>query len=352
MISCCLLASYLVPSVVAARESRPADVPPEHVLGQLADTQKRLRAWYIEYQSERDSSGIYIHRIVAAREPDQFYAWSFHGSDQTHWTDDALQQRLVVTSSGAFNEFTHSRRFWTMPLPTTAPLPGSAPEEFMFVVLGWWPFQGRPSPELANGAPTTIPGALQSNSYKVLSSQERVRDRWCHVMEFPGRDTWWLDAERNSVPIAREMRDPESGNLMQRVEMMDHRQVQPGIWVPMAFQNTLYEMGRKAGATQPYVKMRASLKVLEVRLNDDVSPSLFSFRPRPGSIQIFEDGTWKQQTAGGTEYLNDLAAWIAKTVAPREPAFRGTSARVVVEWAVLVAVLIAIMYRPRRRQVS
>jgi hypothetical protein len=271
-----------------------------------------LHAWFIEYQStpnadSSDRDGRFVHRIVAAIGPDRFYHWGAHGTDRYGWSDDPYQQRLIISGPSAVIEFPAIRSFHEFTMKPPDPLPGTAPQELIFVALGLWPFPSRPAPHLADGTPCDLREVAASAAYHLAPKQQTVNGRSCYILENPGHDRLWLDLDRGSALLAREFYDPQSGTRLQRIELTDHREIAPGIFFPMRWRNIIDD---------PQAPVDASITVLDVRLNDAVPASLFEFHPQAGSVRVFDDGHFQQAAPGGTDYLDKLVAWIKEQSPP------------------------------------
>jgi len=302
-----------LPTVGISSESRKATLTTDEVRQRLLDAHRRVRAWYIEYESPRElmKSGqeeSYLRRVVAAKVPDLYFHWNAHGTLGLEWEDDPLQQRFIMGSSFVVADRPPQRSYIYMTWAPEDPLPGTAPNEFLFVALGWWPFPKRPPPTLFDGAAAVLPAIASSADYRVRPDQELVGERWCHILEYPGRDKLWLDCDRGCAILVREMYGPNPGQLFQRIEASGHREVQPGIWVPATFRNMV------PGVRDPKDNQAVDsiINVLNVRLNEDVKDDLFEFEPLPGSIELTVDGVVNQEAAGSEDYLNEVVDWIQR----------------------------------------
>lgn len=309
----CTIFLSLLCSLDATEENRPAVLSSEELRQRLAKLHSDIHVWYVEYESVPDNDpaqpqGAHVHRIVAARAPDQFYHWSAKGTAAYTWRDDPLQQRLTINSSSAVSEKPIDRTFIITSMKPDDPLPGTIPQEFLFVTFGWWPFEERPAPRYKGDTPSVLRDIARSPNYAVNPVQQLVDGHWCHVLEYPKHDRLWLDCERNCALLAREILNPKTGSILQRIEMKEHREVKPDIWVPMEFRNILFE---ESGQKRDRRKLLdVVIKVLNVKVNEPLSDTLFSFEPRPGSIQYFGDGRFEQKVPGGTEYLDEIVGWI------------------------------------------
>ena len=174
-------------SAAQGSDSIPATLSLDQLRSAILDTQSRIYAWRVVYESDRNSAsgdhGAFLHREVAAKSPDRFFHWSSHGYPQSDWRDDLYQQRLTLSSNFSVVERPGHRQFRFFSLSPTSGLPGSMPGEFLFFALGWWPFSARPAPTLVVGAPTALTLVATSQKYKL---QERMELVGGAVVPYPG----------------------------------------------------------------------------------------------------------------------------------------------------------------------
>ena len=340
-----------LPTVGMPSEYRQATLTTDELKQRLLEAHRRVRAWYIEYESSRElmengQEESYLRRVVAAEVPDLYFHWNAHGIPGLEWQEDPLQQRFIMGSGFIVADRPPQRSYTFLTSAPDDPLPGTAPFEFLFVALGWWPFEKRPSPTLFDGAPAVLPAIVASEEYRVHPEQELVGQRWCHILEYPGRDKLWLDCERGCAILIREMYGPDPGRLFQRIEASGHREVQPGIWVPARFRNTV------PGALDPKDKeiVDSILDVVNVRLNEDVDNDLFRFEPLPGSIELTVDGTVRQEAAGCEDYLNEVVDWMQRNdLVWTAPTGNSGSVLALVEYSLLAAGTVALAVVISRR---
>ncbi len=293
----------LCPAASALADDSPR-LTPEQFRQCVVTSLAKIQAWHVEYESTRgtDSQGRYIHRVVAARQPDKFFHWSTHGTRTTDWRDDPFQQRLTLAGTQGVIERPFHRQFRIFPLPDQDPLPGTMPEEFVFLALGWWPFPKRPCPSNSEGIVTGLQSISISGKYRLVPTPEAIEGRWCQILEAPGRERVWIDCNHGCALLRRELFDPKTGTLLQRIESTGHREIQPGIWVPSAFRNRIINAQAESA--------ESTLKILNFSINEQVRDDLFVFHPLPGSIQSKGEESAKQVVPGGTDYLDGLVDWI------------------------------------------
>jgi hypothetical protein len=301
--------------VEAASAVSPAPISVQQLRSQIAKSQAGIRAFYVEYQSSADDDvpdapGRYLHRFVAAERPDKFYHWSTKGTSLYSWQDDPLQQRLILTRDLVTIEYPNDLAYRVISLPENGPLPGTAPLELLWAALGWWPFDKRPAPLIQDDVPTALSQIIQSSKYVMGDTLQRVDGRWCYLLEFPFHDRLWFDSERDCALLAREVLDPQTGTPIERFELKDQWQVQPQIWVPRAIHHVTHNASTTENPARQNID--TTLKILDIRVNEEVPRSLFSFRAGPGAIRIYDDGHFEQQVVGGMDYMDGMVDWLKR----------------------------------------
>jgi hypothetical protein len=330
-----------------AGDRRPAIPTTTELRQRLLEANARIRAWYVEYESIEElaageAAKSYLHRVVAAKAPDRFFLWNAHGSPELDWREDPDQQRLHLIASTAIAEQPFHRSIRTWPWPGEATVPGTAQREFLCVALGWWPFEKR-APPTPGDLPTVLPAVARSLDYVVNPQQEMVDGRWCHILEYPGRDKLWVDCERNCAILAREAFD-EKGRLRGRIEARGLYEVGSGIWGPREFRNIIFDPdipnGQGAGIAKT---LDALMRVLDIRVNEQVSDELFRFEPLPGSIQT-EKEIIKQEFPGATNYLSDLVAWLQRRgFSPALIPYSGSATEAILEYGIIGGGVVALI---------
>jgi hypothetical protein len=343
-----------------AGDLRPAALTRGELRDRLLEANSRIRAWYLEYESRgpgRAGEGVSdVHRVVAAKMPDLFFHWSSHTHPRLDWREDLYQQRLTLFPDRAVAERPAHRQFCVIPLPGDAPLPGTMPQEFLFLALGWWPFPHRPPPRMAGDAASVLPAMASSPRYALRAHQELLCGRWCHVLEYARHDKVWLDLGRGCVIVAREAYNSETGGILQRVESREHREVQPGIWVPFEFGNTIFGTASSASeGTRVFKTVDATLHVLEVRLNGDVQDSVFRFEPLPGSVETDANERTRQVVPGGLDYLEEVIQWINRffVFAPTDAGATWATSEALIEYGIICAAVVGLLgsrIRARRQR--
>jgi hypothetical protein len=351
---CALTAWTLLAAGTAVAQSPPAAWLSAAVRAEVLRAQQKVHSIYVVYRSDMSSRGppyppgSYLHRVVAAKAPCLLLHISTHGHARLDWSDDPLQQRCYVTADHWYVENRVNRTYFEGALRPGDPLPGSMPDEFFFLATGLWPLDGRPAPRREGKEPFMLCEVAASAAYVVRPTQERVGERWCHVLERPGVDCLWLDAERGFTLLARECHQVPGGAARQRFELSGQHEVAPGIWLPAAIRNIHYEAEPDSpGGTERKVK-DALLQVLEARVND-VEDDLFVFCPPPGALRLDTAGP-AQTEPGGHDHLDALAHWAEVNCLETDPTANGTALGYLAGLPVLVLVAAAEGWRRRREK--
>ena len=87
-----------------------------------------------------------------------------------------------------------------------------------------------------------LPVCLLTNkaSYHVLPSLEVVGGVACHVVERPGYDKIWVDAEHGFCLMKRVYRFRPSGSIREIVEYSNHRPIRSGLFFPRTIVNEIF----------------------------------------------------------------------------------------------------------------
>jgi hypothetical protein len=308
-------------SPAAAAESRPATATTEQVLKGLENVNTAVRAWCIEYEGDGPKLPYYVHRTLAVRFPDScLYRGAKGPADsqdledgvaRTSWREHPFQDWVLVTSNRNYWGKPWDRELGEFALARDAPLPAKMQSEVLFMALGWWTFQDRPSPQLEGDIPRSIPDIVRSKRYSVAAEQDMRDGIWCHVLQDPGRDRIWIDCARSFAIIARETSDITTGAPIAQVVMSGHREDKPGIWVPREIRNIQFNYHAPTPEGWRERLIDARVRILDVRLNEHVDESVFRLGPMPaGTVRLDPDGRYEQVEPGGFDHMDYLAEWL------------------------------------------
>ena len=333
----------------AAAEPPAATLTAPELRAALGKAQDAIQSIYVVYTSDdydesRFPEGQYLHRTVAAKAPDSLLHMTAHGNATLPWPDDPTQQRTRVRNGHLFNEYPLNRSYLEADVDLKKDgLPGTLPQEFLFIATGVWPLTSvKPPRPVSPADPYVLREVASSEAYnQVRPRLESVNGRWCHVLERPGKDRLWIDVERGCALMARETHASTTGRLAQRIELGGHREVRPGIWFPMEMTNIRYDHDASGEEKQRRVWKNAKHDVLEVHIND-VDDSVFVWEPSPGALRLPDDAPPVQAKPGGIEHVATIASWVQRYHRLSTPPSSKVSP-VVVWGAVLVGLLIVFL---------
>jgi hypothetical protein len=320
---------------------------------ELGRTQTKIRSWLIEYDARMIHpaavNGSYVHRRMAAKVPDRSYQWGGHGASDLPWQEDPFQQRLTVHGASAVSEHPFNREFLVITFQLQQGLPGTAGNDIIFPALGWWGLDQIPSPKWGD-APAALAEVAREPAYSVVR-RDLMDGRDCYVLERPGHDRIWVDAERNYSILRRESIDPLSGTPSVIIRATGHHDVGSGIWAPLNITLTrlLLPANPSPGGAQMF-ESRIQLGVVQV--NEAVPDSLFEFRPLPGSLSFNASVGNGTVTPGGADYLDHLVEWVRRYAnVSRAQSASSVWIEEAAECAVILVGLGAMLAKHRRRRI-
>jgi hypothetical protein len=296
----------------------------------LLATAEKIKSLSVVYESEAyapefSPPGTYLHREVVVKSPCSLHHVSAHGHATLDWQDDPYQQRAYVSEDHFFNEFPVNRKYSEGHLEPADGLPGTLADEFFFRATGIWPLERRRAPRPLGGPYMLREVAKGEEFSSVRPRQELVDGRWCHVLEWPGKDRLWLDTERGCALLQRETVSSRQDVLAQRIELGGHTEAAPGIWLPHWVVNIQfdYEAPTEEGRHRKVIDARHNILRAEVNQVDDRA---FVFRPKPGSLTNDKTGPLPVQAqAGGLDHLANLEKWLRKYAPSRWPRARASA---------------------------
>ena len=160
---------------------------------------------------------------------------------------------------------------------------------------------------------------LEAEEYQFLDGEQIVNGVPCYALKSPGKGILWFDARRTGVLLAREFYMNKSEHIDWRLEMSEHKEIKPGVWCPFRIRNIHFDVNAVTEEGRKRKVNDSVVKIVEARINDDVPQGLFDFPAvLPGAIQSFEDGTFKQIVPGGTDYQEEIIAWIKRRTGDRK----------------------------------
>jgi hypothetical protein len=328
--------------------------------GELLKSQDRIKSIRVSYRSEyytdpKAPRNTYLYRVLAAKGPCSLYHLSAHPGAEFDWNEDPNLQVSYVQDTTSTTVFPFVNSYFVTALTPESQLPGTLPREFFLQATGIWPITLREAPRWEEaGIPVALRDVAKSANYSVVRPfQEKVGGHWCHVLDWLGHDSLWIDVKRGCVLLAREAFIPSNGARVLRYELSEHRECVPGLWLPMKLHNIQFDYcaTTQEGRGRKVIDGYLTVESLEV---NDVADSLFDFKPSPGALLLSDSrspgGKSPLQTApGGLDILDRLAGWIRAHMR-RDNSIRSTA----YSWCVglgpvLVIVLLEVWRRTKCR---
>lgn len=263
----------------------------------LLEPHRRLRSVRLEYHARRPgaSTGEGVRGIFAAKGRFR-YSFQEHDWVGKSGADPASEAAFYDVASWnvyypSIRRYEVSRRFTGEDF--TLKIRGAA----IFECLSWWPPDDDSAPPLFRDRPHFLKDVLAEPSCRLRPTQERLGDRPCHVIEVPGLDTLWVDAERG-VLLRRDHFVGEPATLQARYLYGDHRPVADGISLPHTIHREYF--------IDPMV---TDFEIVRYEANS-VPDETFRFTPGPGTMVVDRDTDQWYQVPGGFEYFESLVQQI------------------------------------------
>jgi hypothetical protein len=293
----------------------------DEVLDRLATAQRRISSFLVEYRVNYDGAselpGAYLHRTVAMKGPSSIYHDNAHGHAQLQWQDDPLRWACYVTSDEYAAVRINSATFTSERIAPSDPPVGSLPDEWVLWATGLWPLDTRPAPRIFGKHPYFLKYYAADEALKRLRSRlERVDGAWCHVVERPGIDVVWLDLDRGATLVAREILDQETRQPVRRFVLMNHQEVEPGIWMPGRILDVRFDEVPADGNSSPSSRRSTAFEILHWQIND-VPDEAFVYDIQPGALQIDAPAGTRAQVDSDTVMHLDNVSRVAMAVRKR-----------------------------------
>ncbi len=310
--------AFALLSASMAAAAPPARYSAEELRAHIAEAQAQITSIRVEIRSndydDEDSrrSGTYLYRVIAAKAPASLLHISAHGQQSMDWRMDPEAQHAIIAAGKARNIYEVNRAYIEDDWADDRSLPGTLPTEIFFYATGIYPLTKRPAPRnpMDENLSAVLTGVAASRLYDhVRPAQERLDERWCHVIERPGHDALWIDVERGCAVMAREFSHKETGAPIWRLECSGHKEAAPGVWIPAWIRNIHFDYLAPAPARRNRRLQDTRLEIVRADVNS-VSDDEFRFNPPPGALRLNgPDETPQQTVPGGEELLDNLVAW-------------------------------------------
>jgi hypothetical protein len=293
-----------------------------HTTGRWSD----VTSWMVEAESQllpvdgddlsakRAENPRIVHRIVAASSNNELYFFCGHVDHQmgSDWRNEPFNMQIwlqneKLTKYRTFNrQVIHFARF-----PAGSEIPNLIASDVLFLFLPPWPLTNYPSPHNKSMIFMifSINAALSSGTYKPTLQRQLIGDQLCWEIRSPdGNDRIWLADDKDLCLMRREWLNPKTGAKLGEIRTRRVAEVGSGLWMPVEIEDIQYSSSAAVETNSPPTS-RVITRVLSWRLGSDVPMGVFQPSLKPGSIELIEPGKFRQLSSGGTEYLDEVAAF-------------------------------------------
>jgi hypothetical protein len=154
---------------------------------------------------------------------------------------------------------------------------------------------------------------LGKSPYRVRPTAEEVDGHECWVLEYPDRDTIWIDLAIGGAIRQRERFNPDADGHVRRLEtsqFSDYRQTPTGIWAPWHCELSRFGLGMDAPELKDQPVMKQIMDVSRLRINE-LNADDFGIKLLPGTKVFTTEGGFVVP-GDDEELLTDFGRVLAK----------------------------------------
>jgi hypothetical protein len=287
----------------------------------VAESRARLRSLQAEFVStgrdpktgamERES----IYNKVAALGAKRFHETG-HFNVNFSWELDPYRKQIFFTRRMLNVFYPVTRYYETSEKNAQLEYSTKVRQHVLWEGLAWWPPDDDTRP-FAGQPLLFLHEVLAQKGARVRPYQEQIDGAWCHVVEVPGLDEFWLDPAIGFGLRFRRWSRGESGTFAVHYELSDYREAGPKIWLPWKIHRVIYDTRSHARGEERPILSDAMVTLLSVRVND-VPEEFFQFTPPPGTLIQNRDTMETTQVPGGRTFLDEVVEYTQRITAMRE----------------------------------
>ena len=310
VVGAAIIAAFGLPEVVHGGNP---DAERRELVDRAAGPWNAVARWLIEYEATPSATtqGIPVHRIMAVASPSSFYHLSAHFPPEHPWQVDPFCQEYFISQGKTCHRWPFNRTYSEGRQKKGADLGGTFEYDFLLTVVPSWPLTDYKSPVSSESGTPLIPlAAMRSANYRLLPDSEPIAGEECAVFDRKGQDRIWVATKKGICVMRRDIRNPQSGRLGQRILADKVEQVAFGLWLPTEFRSQFFSA--KQGAQEDAVEREYKIRILRCVLNDDVPASIFTPVHRPGSLKFKNANQFTQASPGGEDLLSDIVDFMVK----------------------------------------
>lgn len=287
--------------------------------GQAPVNWSDVTTWMIEAESEgrpvnSDDGprvGYLVCRLVAASSNDELYYFCGHEEDDlgSHWHQEPYNLEVLLKDKTLTRHRKFNRQAEIAALPHGSALPAPIDGDVLFLFFPVWPLKNYAPPrDESSGMVFPVNAALESSDYEENADRELIAGEWCtSIRSKSGNDRIWLAEGKELCVMRREWFDPQTHILQGRIVATRIANVVGELWMPVEVE--CFRFSPTGTGTEVVPRSRIVTRLSRWTFDDDVPREIFRSKLRPGTVEDLGPGKFRQISSGGTEHLDEIAAY-------------------------------------------
>jgi hypothetical protein len=280
------------------------------LIDQIAQPWTEVKRFLIEYEAIpfEGTSGIPVHKIMASASPGSFYHMSAHFPGRQPWQFDPFSQEVFIRDGKGFHVWPFNRKYSEHPMKIGDPIPGPLGLDLLLLVMPKWLLTDYQVPtDPLSRAPLIPLDMMRSAECHLLPGSELIEGERCVIFDRDGLDRIWIAVEKGMCVLRREIRDPRSRRLVQRIVAERVAEFAPRLWLPSRFRSQIFEANVKNA--EPEIERQSVVSIVRCEINEKVPESIFMPIFRPGTLKFGTDDQFVQVSPGAR--TSSLTSWIS-----------------------------------------
>ena len=289
------------------------DLEKRRVIDRIAQPWSEVKRYLIEYEAIpfEGAEGIPVHKIMASASPGSFYHMAAHFPGTQPWQFDPFAQEAFIRDGKMFHVWTFNRQYSERQLKMGNPVPGTISQDILIRVIPRWLLTDYQVPiDAVSRAPLILWDLIRSAECRLLPGSETIAGERCVVLDRDGLDRIWIAAEKGMCVMRRDIRDPRSRRLVERIVAERVEEFAPRLWLPSRFRNQFF--GTHLEEADPAIEREYIVSIARCEINEKVPESIFTPIFRPGTLKFSASDQFVQVSPGGEDLLTDVVDFMVK----------------------------------------
>ena len=271
------------------------------------------RQFVIEYEAELRMPGEpdgRLRRRIGLGAPNFFYFLAGHTYEAPRpvevppWIRDPFGQELIISNNSACARRPFNRVYWAYEMKQDSYLPASFANTVIWPCLPRWLTTDYKIPTTTAGDIPPLDEVTESDAYILRPEKVVVSGVPCRVYEDTGRDWVAIAEDRPTLLMKRELRSRDTGAVVIRFVTRQAEEFGDSGWFPKRFEYESFSQDQIEGKDPLIAHFK--VKVLNLRLSDNLDHSFFEISQAPGSFRLGSKGEVLEFHPGGEELLDDV----------------------------------------------